>query len=129
MNSRNLAPFWARSSSVAGGSSGFGSTRFFLGGGGGFALVLAGHTLYELKMVDRNLRSIDLRQVMIYAALNHESEQFDIANISILNPRRGLEYALNLEEFADHVARQTAAELCHKITNFLQDFESIHHAY
>src|SRR3984893_10651867 len=30
MNSRNFAPVWARSSSVAGGSSGFGSTRFFL---------------------------------------------------------------------------------------------------
>jgi len=90
--------------------------------------ILAGHTLYELKMVDRNLRGLDLRQVMIYAALNHESEQFDIANISILNPRRGLEYSLTLEEFADRAARQTAAELCHKITNFLQDIESVHHA-
>ena len=79
-------------------------------------------------MVDRNLRGIDLRQVIIYTALNHELEQLDIANISILNPRRGLEYALDLEEFANRVAGQTAAELCHKITNFLQDFESIHHA-
>jgi hypothetical protein len=78
-------------------------------------------------MADRNLRSIDLRQVLIYAALNHESEQYDIANISVLNPRRGLEYSFTLEEFADRVARQPSSELCHKIANSLQDFESTQH--
>jgi hypothetical protein len=90
--------------------------------------ILASPTLYELKMVDRNLRGIDLRQVLIYAALNHESEQYNITNISVLNPRRGLEYTFALEELADRAARQTSSELCHKINNFLQDFESIHHA-
>ena len=48
--------------------------------------LLASQCLYEVKMVDRNLRGMDLRQVLVYCALNYRSQQYIINSVSILNP-------------------------------------------
>lgn len=88
--------------------------------------ILAKKTLCELKMVDRNLRSADIRQVLAYCALNYRSSQYEIDSVTILNPRRGLEFSFNVEELAERASGKTASELFHQITTFLADFETIH---
>ncbi|MCW3054362.1 MAG: hypothetical protein JWN14_3532 [Chthonomonadales bacterium] len=88
-------------------------------------ILTPGH-LYELKMVDRNLRSTDIRQVLTYCTLNHFSGQYDISNAVILNPRRGSEYTFNIEELVSRTSGKTAPELFQEIMEFLLDLESKH---
>ena len=51
--------------------------------------VIFGNTVFEIKTVDRPFRSSDVRQVVTYAALNLASQQFEIHNIGLFNPRGG----------------------------------------
>jgi len=88
--------------------------------------ILAKKSLCELKMVDRNLRSADIRQVLAYCALNYRSSQYEINTVTILNPRRGLEFSFGIEKLAEHASGKTATELFHQITTFLADFETVH---
>jgi hypothetical protein len=90
--------------------------------------LFASKCLYELKCVDRNLRSVDLRQVLVYCALNYGSQQFDIAEVTILNPRRGIEFRFVVEDLASRVSGKTSAELFHQIRDFLSNFEVMHQA-
>lgn len=90
--------------------------------------LLTSECLYELKMVDRNLRSLDLRQVLIYCALNYRSRQYTFDKVAILNPRRGIEFRFTVEDLAGRVSGKTASELFHVITDFLCSFESMHQA-
>ena len=88
--------------------------------------ILAEKNLIELKMVDRNLRSADIRQVLVYCALNHRSLQYEIDRVTILNPRRGLEFAFGVEELTERKSGKTSSELFHQISTFLADFETVH---
>jgi hypothetical protein len=88
--------------------------------------VLAGKCLYELKTVDRNLRSSDIKQVLIYCVLNRYSRQYEIDSFTILNPRRGLEFHFDLESFSQKISGKTAAELFHEVAEFLCDFAAVH---
>jgi hypothetical protein len=88
--------------------------------------ILARKSLCELKMVDRNLRSADIRQVLAYCALNYRSSQYEIESVTILNPRRGLEFSFVVEELAERASGKNASELFHQITTFLADFETVH---
>ena len=53
--------------------------------------VIFGSTLYEIKTVDRPIRSSDIRQTITYAALNSASasNRFEISRVGLFNPRRG----------------------------------------
>lgn len=88
--------------------------------------ILARKSLCELKMVDRNLRSADIRQVLTYCALNYRSSQYEIESVTILNPRRGLEFSFLVEDLAERASGKNASELFHQITTFLSDFETVH---
>lgn len=82
-------------------------------------------TLYEVKCVERNLRSIDIRQVLTYAALNYQSRQYLIDEVCIVNPRRGISFRFNVEALAQKSSGKNSAELFHEIGDFLMNFETI----
>lgn len=90
--------------------------------------VLVGTSLYELKIVDRSLRSTDLRQLLIYAALNQRSQQYRINTVVVVNPRRGTEYKFAVEPLIQRISGHTPTELFHRITEFLIDFDAMHKA-
>ena len=89
--------------------------------------LLKGNTLYEVKCVERNLRSIDLRQVLAYCTLNYQSQQFNITEVCIVNPRRGISFRFNVESLALQTSGKNSAELFHQISDFLMNFETIQH--
>lgn len=89
--------------------------------------LLKADTLYEVRCVERNLRSIDIRQVLTYCALNYQSRQYEIADICIVNPRRGISFKFGVESLAQQAAGKNAAELFHQIGDFLMNFETIQH--
>lgn len=84
-----------------------------------------GATLYELKCVERNLRSIDIRQVLGYCALNYQSRQFNINEVCVVNPRRGISFRFGVEPLAQKASGKNSAELFHQIGDFLMNFDTI----
>ena len=87
--------------------------------------LFMGSTLYEVKCVERNLRSIDIRQVLAYCALNYQSRQFDIDHVCIVNPRRGISFRFGVESLTQKASGKNSAELFHQIGDFLMNFETI----
>ena len=87
--------------------------------------LFMGSTLYEVKCVERNLRSIDIRQVLAYCALNCESRQFEIQEVCVVNPRRAISFKFDVEELAQKASGKNSAELFHQIGDFLMNFETI----
>lgn len=73
--------------------------------------VIYGEVLFEIKAVDRNFRSVDIKQLITYAALNHKSDTYFIREIGIFNPRRGTEFSMGLNDVCMEVAGISAIEL------------------
>jgi len=73
--------------------------------------VICGKTIYEVKTVDRRLRSVDIRQVITYAALNFISKKYEVENVGIFNPRRALFFEASLESVCSEISGRPAQEL------------------
>lgn len=52
--------------------------------------VLIGEDLWEVKSGDRHFRQTDIRQLLIYCALNHAARSRQIDCFSLVNPRAGV---------------------------------------
>ncbi len=61
--------------------------------------VIADETLLEIKAGDRPFRSMDVRQVLTYLALNHAAaDLWSIQMVSLLNPRVGIVFSQTVDE-------------------------------
>jgi len=81
--------------------------------------VILGRTLYEVKAGARDFRQTDVRQVLIYAALNDASHAYDLSHIGLLNPREGVVFREEIERVAQAVSGGSAASLFTDIVEFL----------
>jgi hypothetical protein len=84
-----------------------------------FGDIIAGSTLYEIKTGDRPYRSVDLRQTLVYAALNYSARAFAITHLAILNPRLGTFLRFEIENLTDQLAGKTAPQLFGDIIHFI----------
>lgn len=77
--------------------------------------------LVEVKSGNRNFRSMDIRQVLIYCALNSVQRKYDIRSVSCVNPRRGVYFLVDLDtlclQFASLSASEVLAELVYIISS------------
>jgi len=75
--------------------------------------VIFGSTLYEVKTVDRSVRSGDIRQTITYAALNaaSTSNRFDIRGIGLFNPRRDQFFDIEIEQVCSEISGRSSQEL------------------
>lgn len=73
--------------------------------------VISGTCLFEVKAVDRQFRSLDIRQLITYCALNYQSKQFQIDSIGIFNPRRGLYFEDTVEGVSREISGQPSQNL------------------
>jgi hypothetical protein len=67
--------------------------------------------LFEIKAGDRNVRSVDIRQVLVYCALNYASRQRMITSVGLFNPRVGTHFSTSLEELCNEVSGRSATEM------------------
>ena len=79
-----------------------------------------GDTLYEIKTVSRNISGRDIKQLLIYLALQHSTGSFKWKNAGFYNPRKALSYKIPI----DHLIYKTSggkatAELFSDIIDFL----------
>jgi hypothetical protein len=77
--------------------------------------VIADDILYEVKSGGRHFRSVDLRQLVLYMALNRAKKQYQINRLGLYNPRCGFHFLQPCNEFSLQFSGLTAEELCHKI--------------
>lgn len=83
--------------------------------------VLAGGTLFEVKAGERLFRSIDLRQILIYAALDFAAKTFGIVNVCLVNPRIGVFWHEPLEHLCQNLAGRHAPEVLGDIVDYMSE--------
>lgn len=66
--------------------------------------VFADETLIEVKAGGRNYRSVDLRQLLTYCALNFASKERSIGSLCLVNPRRGVYFNETLDRICEAIA-------------------------
>lgn len=81
--------------------------------------LLVGETLYEVKINDKGFRAPDLRQLVIYAALNHARSRYQIKNIGVVNPRLGIFFRSDLRGTLELMAGTDAYDLLSEILDFV----------
>ena len=75
--------------------------------------------LWEIKAGDRKFRSVDLRQVIVYAALNRASDQHDIKGLGLVNPRMGISFKAELDEFCLEMSGKPSGELLGEVVYYI----------
>lgn len=79
--------------------------------------VLAGEILFEIKAGARAFRSIDVKQLVTYLALNHASRRYAINLVGLVNPRIGISVEMTVSEFCYEVSGRDAAGLLGSIVH------------
>jgi len=83
------------------------------------------NTLYEVKTVSRNLSGKDIRQLLIYLALQSEADKKQWDYAGFFNPRKALHYRFSVDHLIYRTSGgRTRSEVFESIINFL-DFRGI----
>lgn len=82
--------------------------------------IFVGNCLYEIKMVDRNFRLSDIRQLLIYCVLNNiQGNKYDITEVCLLNPRSGKYFKKSINDFSIMLSGKEYLELSNDICDFI----------
>ena len=82
---------------------------------------LSAGVLVEVKAGERSFRGIDIRQILIYCALNFAAKSYDISHMCLLNPRLGVFFGEPLERVCQELSGRTASEVLAEIVRFVSD--------
>jgi len=85
--------------------------------------ILADGGLIEVKTVNRNFRSSDLRQLLAYAAMLYATGR-PVNNLAVLNPRLGLTAALPVSQLARAAGAGTGVELMQDLIALMIGFQT-----
>jgi len=85
--------------------------------------VLVGYTLVEVKAGDRLFRGVDLRQLLVYCALNFAAKTGDIATLCLVNPRLGILFQESIEKVCQETSGRSAAEVLGEIVEYISEPE------
>lgn len=79
-----------------------------------------GQTLYEVKTVNRNIASKDIRQLILYLALQAATGDRRWKNAGLFNPRRAVYYEFGIDHFIFHTSGgRSTTEVFQDIVDFL----------
>lgn len=82
--------------------------------------LLLDTNLCEVKAGDTAFRGIDVKQILVYAALNFVSRQYKIDEICLVNPRRGVFLRERLDRLSLSIAGVPAGQLLGEIVEYIQ---------
>jgi hypothetical protein len=83
--------------------------------------ILADTTLCEVKAGDRLFRGTDLRQILVYAALNFSAKTYHIEAFALINPRLGVRFEDDLETMARRASGASASQLLGEIVYYISE--------
>jgi hypothetical protein len=81
--------------------------------------ILIGNEIWEVKSGERKFRQPDIRQLLIYCALNHASKTNEIILYRFVNPRAGLMFNGTLRGLTETIAGCEPETLFDEIIEFL----------
>jgi hypothetical protein len=81
--------------------------------------VLCNGVLYEIKSGERTFRALDVKQVLVYCALNYAAKHFEIDEICLFNPREGVHFSESLNTLCQAMAGQSAVEVLGEIVEYV----------
>jgi hypothetical protein len=81
--------------------------------------LLAGETLYEMKVSDEGFRLVDLRQLIVYGALSFAARQPPIRRFGLLNPHLGVFFRAGADNLVELMAGRGAPDLYADLLDFL----------
>ncbi|MHB0773167.1 TNF domain-containing protein [Bradyrhizobium sp. 5.13L] len=67
--------------------------------------------LFEIKAGDRLFRSVDVRQLIIYSALNFVSNRFQIDSLGLFNPRVGISATISVDDLCTEISGKKSGDL------------------
>lgn len=85
--------------------------------------VFAHGVLTEVKAGDRGFRSIDVRQLITYAALNYISGSYTIIKVELINPRVGVKFLIDLEELCYEIGGKSTSEMLSDVVRVMSSGE------
>jgi hypothetical protein len=71
--------------------------------------------LFEIKAGDRRFLSVDVRQLLVYAALNKASAAREITHLGLFNPRAGISFLIGIDELCMEISGRPSSELLAEI--------------
>lgn len=80
--------------------------------------LLTKGTLIEVKAGDRPFRLVDVRQVLVYCALNHAKPMHKIEEILLINPRRGVYFSNSLDSLCLELSGISKYDIFQRIIDF-----------
>lgn len=83
--------------------------------------VVYADTLSEIKSGDRNFNIQDLRQLFVYLALNHQSNDLQISRVELCNPRTGVIWREDIDTVSENIAGSSTIEVYNEIINFISN--------
>lgn len=83
--------------------------------------VLASDALYEVKAGARLFRMLDVRQVLLYCALNFSSKAYEIREVGLVNPREGTYFTETLSRLCDLLAGRSSIEILSEIVEYVSE--------
>jgi hypothetical protein len=75
--------------------------------------------LFEIKAGDRRFLSVDVRQLLLYAALNKASSARDITHLGLFNPRAGISFLIGIDELCIEISGRPSNELLSEIVRIV----------
>lgn len=82
------------------------------------------NTLIEIKAVNRNLTSLDFRQLLVYLALGLGSGQYAWGEAVFFNPKRAVYYSFNIGSLVSYFAAKSAPEVFDEFIYLLGERET-----
>ncbi len=81
-------------------------------------------TLYEVKAGERSFRSVDVRQLLVYASLSKSAGMRQLKQVGLFNPRTGLSFSMGLDELCLEVAGMPSEELLAEVIRIASSGET-----
>jgi hypothetical protein len=78
-----------------------------------------GNALFEVKTVDRNLSGKDIRQLIVYLALQAATGERRWLRAGFFNPRRAVYYEFGVDEIVERMSGRSAVEVFQELVGFV----------
>ncbi len=92
--------------------------------------ILKGETLIEIKAGERGIQPADLKQVILYSALNWANPRrtHNIRRVEIFNPRQGVAWNNDLSQFISYISDLSLEDVFDQLCKYLVELSSEIHA-
>lgn len=83
--------------------------------------VFSSGVLYEIKSGARPFRTADVKQVLVYCALDFASKEHDVQRVCFVNPREGTYFSESLNDLCILVSGRSSTEVLSELVEYISE--------